>query len=228
MVHTDPVLVVDDEPKFRSLVATLLAGVGLECREAGSGGEAVALARQERPALIILDVRLPDMSGLEICQQLRGQFGEQLPILLVSGVKRDSLDLSAGLLLGADDYVVKPFDADEFLARVRRLLVRSAAAAAPNLTISASPSGLTKREREILQLLGEGRSRDSIAHTLVISPKTVASHVQSLLGKLGVHSQAQAVAAAYQSGLLRPTNGAADVQASSLLSLDELLEAEAV
>ena len=223
MTETDPVLVVDDEPKFRSLVTTLLAGVGLECREAGSGGEAVALAAQERPALIILDVRLPDMSGLEICQQLRGQFGEQLPILLVSGVKMDSLDLSAGLMLGADDYVVKPFDPDEFLARVRRLLVRSAAAA-PDVTSSASLSGLTKREREILELLGEGRSRDSIADALVISPKTVASHVQSLLGKLGVHSQAQAVAAAFQSGLLRPTNGAADVEASSWLLLEDVLE----
>jgi DNA-binding NarL/FixJ family response regulator len=223
MADTDPVLVVDDEPKFRSLVTTLLAGVGLECREAGSGGEAVALANQERPALIILDVRLPDMSGLEICQQLREQFGEQLPILLVSGVKKDALDRSAGLLRGADDYVVKPFDPDEFLARVRRLLVRSAAAG-PNLTMPATLSGLTKREREILELLGEGRSRDWIADALVISPKTVASHVQSLLGKLGVHSQAQAVAAGYQSGLLRPTNGAADVEASSWLPFEDLLE----
>jgi DNA-binding NarL/FixJ family response regulator len=226
MADTDPVLVVDDEPKFRSLVATLLADVGLECREAGSGGEAVALARQQRPALVILDVRLPDISGLEICQQLRGQFGEQLPILLVSGVKKDSLDRSAGLLRGADDYVVKPFDPDEFLARVRRLLVRSGAAT-PDVTISASLSALTKREREILELLGEGRNRDWIADALVISPKTVASHVQSVLGKLGVHSQAQAVAAAYQSGLLQTGNGSMDVEASSLLSLDELLEAEA-
>src|SRR5829696_1944233 len=177
VVDPEHVLVVYDEPKFRSLVSTLIAGVGLECREAGSGGEAVALAREARPTLIIMDVRLPDISGLEICQQLREQFGEQLPILLGSGVKRDALDRSAGLLVGADDYLVKPFDSDEFIARVRRLLIRSAAAH-PEQAVSTVLSNLTRREREILELLAEGRNRNSIAARLVISPKTVASHVQ--------------------------------------------------
>jgi two-component system, NarL family, nitrate/nitrite response regulator NarL len=228
MSTAEPVLVVDDEPKFRRLVVTLLAGAGLQCREAASGGEAVSLAKEDRPSLVVLDVRLPDVSGLEVCRVLRDEFGEDLPIVFVSGVKRDALDRSAGLLLGGDEYLVKPFDAEEFLARVRRLLVRSRAGGTPNGGSAASLPDLTNREREVLELLAAGRSRNSIAEALVISPKTVASHMQSLLAKLGVHSQAQAVAVAFQLGLVRPDDGSADVQASSWTLPPEELEAEAV
>lgn len=206
---------------------TLLAGAGLQCREAASGGEAVSLAKEDRPSLVVLDVRLPDVSGLEVCRVLRDEFGEDLPIVFVSGVKKDALDRSAGLLLGGDEYLVKPFDADEFLARVRRLLVRSRASGTPNGAAAAPSPDLTNRERQVLELLAAGRNRNSIAEDLVISPKTVASHVQSLLAKLGVHSQAQAVAVAFQLGLVRPDDATADVQASSWTIPPEELDAEA-
>ena len=225
MTTAEPVLVVDDEPKFRRLVATLLAGAGLECREAGSGGEALSLAKQDRPSLVVLDVRLPDVSGLEVCRALRDEFGEELPIVFVSGEKKDTLDRSAGLLVGGDDYLAKPFDADEFLARVRRLLVRAGAGVTANGGSASPVPGLTNREQEVLELLAEGRSRGSIAEALVISPKTVGSHVQNLLGKLGVHSQAQAVAVAFQLGLVQPDDGTAEVQASSLNPAPGSLEA---
>jgi two-component system nitrate/nitrite response regulator NarL len=225
MPSAEPVLVVDDEPNFRKLVSELLAGAGLDSREAASGGEAITLAKHDRPALVVLDVRLPDVSGLEVCQVLRHEFGEELPIVFVSGEKVDTLDRAAGLLIGGDDYLVKPFDPDEFLARVRRLLVRSRAAE-PAENGSAAPfPDLTNREREVLELLSAGRSRGSIAEALVISPKTVGSHVQSMLGKLGVHSQAQAVALAFHRGLIRPDNGADDVEASSWTPTPEQLEA---
>jgi DNA-binding NarL/FixJ family response regulator len=122
------------------------------------------------------------------------------------GDRTQPIDRAAAFLVGGDDYVVKPFESDELLARVRRLLVRSA----PH---HREPAGapltdLTRRELQVLQRLAEGLRPAEIATDLVISPKTVSSHMQSVLAKLGVHTQAQAVARAYENGLITPsTNG---------------------
>ena len=209
-----PLLIVDDDQGFRALATELLASAGFETCEAASGREAVALARVERPLLVVLDVRLPDVSGHEVCRQLRQEFGEDLPIVFVSGDRVEALDRSAGLLLGGDDYLVKPVNSDEFLARVHRLVQRSSARRLRRPTGEAKPA-LTKREREVLKLLTLGRSKQEIADALVISAKTVASHLQRLMTKLGVHSQAQAVAAAYQRDLIDTTNDDPFVNGSS-------------
>jgi two-component system, NarL family, nitrate/nitrite response regulator NarL len=192
-----PVLVVDDDSGFRSLVSSLLAHVGYPTVEAESGEEALAAARQERPAAVLLDVCLPRISGYEVCQQLRDQLGEALPILFVSGERTDPLDRTAGLLIGADEYLVKPLDVDEFLARMHRLVGR-----APSWN-PKEMFGLTNREQDVLRLLAEGLSQKEIARELVISAKTVAAHIQNVLGKLGVHSRTQAVAIAHREGILR-------------------------
>jgi DNA-binding NarL/FixJ family response regulator len=189
------VLVVDDDGACRELISTVLGRAGFSTLEAADGEEAMAAARRHRPGLVILDVRLPDLSGYEICRQLRDEFGDTLSIVFLSGERTEGFDLAAGLLVGADDYVVKPFSADELLARVR-IRLPSPAAEEP------VPSDLTKRELEVLGLLAEGLSQKEIAAELVISSKTVAAHVQHILGKLGVHSRTQAVAQAYRRGLL--------------------------
>jgi DNA-binding NarL/FixJ family response regulator len=189
------VLVVDDDAACRELVSAVLGQAGFETLDAADGKAAMAAARRHRPQLVILDVRLPDLSGYEICRQLRDEFGDRVSIMFLSGARTEGLDLAAGLLVGADDYVVKPFSADELLARVR-VRLPTPVAEAPR------PSDLTKRELEVLGLLSEGLSQKEIAAELVISPKTVAAHVQHILGKLGVHSRTQAVAQAYRRGLL--------------------------
>ena len=171
---------------------------------ATTGGEALAAARERRPALVVLDVGLPDVSGFEVCRELRDQLGDALPIILVSGVKTDDHDRVAGLLLGADDYFVKPLDTTLFMARVRRLVARVAAAAE---AVDGAPRRFTPREQEVLLLLADGHDRAAIARALFISPRTVGSHIQHLLTKLGVHSQAQVVAAAYREGLIPPASG---------------------
>src|SRR3954452_22349003 len=121
-----PVLVVDDDADLRTLLSHLLDVLGHPVAEAGSGAEGLESARREAPALVLLDVHLPDVSGYEVCRELRDTYGEQLPIVFLSGARTESYDRVSGLLLGADDYVVKPFAPDELLARVRRLLARSA------------------------------------------------------------------------------------------------------
>jgi DNA-binding NarL/FixJ family response regulator len=201
-----PILIVDDDAAFRTLVAELLATAGMPSVQAADGGEALELARRRRPALVVLDVRLPGVSGYEICRGLREEFGEELPVLFVSGDRTESLDRAVGLLLGGDDYVVKPFDPDELLARVRRLISR---AQPYEVAPVAQPQerALTKRELDVLRALAAGSSPTDIAGELDISPKTVSNHVQNIFAKLGVHSRAQAVARAYELSLVGGSAG---------------------
>jgi DNA-binding NarL/FixJ family response regulator len=199
MAQGGPVLVVDDDASCRRLIKSVLEGAGYRTVEAKTGEEALALVRSERPSLVILDVKLTGLSGYEVCRELKETFGKGLPIFFVSGERTDSFDRVGGLLIGADDYVVKPFAPDELIARVRRYVT-------PAETVSRGPQestfGLTQREFEVLGLLADGFGQLEIATNLVISPKTVGTHIQRILTKLQVHSRAQAVAIAHRDGLL--------------------------
>jgi len=188
-----PILVVDHDAGARALATASLQRAGFTTSEAESGENIGELVSRTRARLLLLEVALPGASGYEICRQLRDEFGEQLPIILVSGDRTDELDRSAALLLGADDYLAKPLDADRLLAPVRRLLARAEALTRPNLT---------EREQEILSLLAAGQTRSDIARRLVISRKTVAKHIEHILAKLGVHSEAQAIASAFRDQLV--------------------------
>ena len=187
------IFVVDDDPGFRSYVADLLENAGYRTEQLDNGSAVLAAAEADQPAVVVLDVQLPGLNGYEVCRELRDRFGDEVRVLFVSGERIDALDRSAGLLLGADDYMVKPVDGGELLARVRRLVTSSVEGSG---TPDARLDSLTKREREVLELLAEGRQQDEIARELVISPKTVATHIQRILAKLEVRSRAQAVAVA--------------------------------
>jgi len=186
------VLVVDDDPIVCELVETTLAEHGYPTRRACDVREALYLIQREMPDVVVLDVHLPDVSGYQLCRRLRDDYGDGIGILLLSGERKESLDRAAGLLLGADDYMVKPFVLDELLARVQRLAKRSRPIAR---TVVA---GLTRRELEILRLLACGLDHIEIARDLVITAKTVEKHIEHILLKLGVHSRAQAIALALQ------------------------------
>jgi DNA-binding NarL/FixJ family response regulator len=184
-------LVADHDENARSSLVALLEEEGFRVRQAANGEEALGAARKERPSAVLLEVALPQVCGYEVCRALRTEFGPSLPIVFVSGVRTESYDRVAGLLVGADDYVVRPYARDELLARVRRLV--------RNSPISDNiASRLTKREAEVLGLLAEGLEHDEIARKLFISPKTVGTHIEHILAKLGVRSRAQAVALAYR------------------------------
>jgi DNA-binding NarL/FixJ family response regulator len=210
-----PVLIVDDDARFRAFVSRILAKAGHATVEAATGEDALAAVHSERPTLVLLDVSLPDISGFEVCCELREQYGDELPVIFVSGERTDGADCAVALLLGGDDYVTKPFDTNELLARVRRAIARSR----PESARLAAPRdfNLTNREFEVLRGLAQGQIASDIARELVISPKTVSSHIQRILAKLGVHSRAHAVAVAYQSRLLQASTEEAEEDAAAPL-----------
>jgi two-component system KDP operon response regulator KdpE len=122
-VNDTTILVVDDEPQIRRVLRSTLSSEGYEVIEAKDGQEAVEMVIRERPALILLDVNMPGMNGLEACSKIRLSFDG--PIIMVT-VRNSEHDKILALDSGADDYVVKPFTTGELLARIRAALRRSA------------------------------------------------------------------------------------------------------
>jgi DNA-binding NarL/FixJ family response regulator len=198
-----PVLVVDDDASQRALLRTILQRIGLDVAEAEDGESALRSAARQPPSLVLLDVQLPLVGGYEVCRELRERYGQDLPIVFVSGTRVESGDRAAGILLGADDYITKPFDPDELLARVRRLL-RSGRGALDKSRPRTAFEELTPREVEVLELMATGMEQSEIAKRLVISPRTAGTHIQHILEKLDVHSRAQAVALAHMRGVRHP------------------------
>ena len=202
-MNSASILVVDPDAGFRGFTSSLLRRVGYHTVEKPNGESAMAAVRNAPPALVLLEIELPGVSGYQVCRELRDEFGEELPIVFVSGSRTGSLDRVAGLHIGADDYLVKPVAPEELIARVRRLLARTSHHVPQAArTANAYALSLSRREREVLRLLAEGLTNKSIGQVLFISPKTVATHVQRILTKLGVRSRAEAVAFAYQHHLI--------------------------
>jgi DNA-binding NarL/FixJ family response regulator len=181
----------------------LLARLGLMAESFARADAAMISMGQSPPAVAILEV---EDGGCEMLWQLRNRFGEDIPVILVSADRTSPADVVAGLLVGADDYAAESMDADEFIARVRRLVDRRRRPAPATLDLTRL-STLTAREREVLTLVAEGQSQKQIATTLGISVKTVGAHVQNLLSKLGLHSRVEAVALVVRAGAASPPVG---------------------
>jgi DNA-binding response OmpR family regulator len=161
--HPIKILVVDDEPMIRNFLRTGLRYEGFEVAEAGDGSEALAVASTFRPDLVILDVMMPSLDGHEVARRLRGD--PDLGILMLTA-KDEVSDRVQGLDLGADDYLVKPFDFDELLSRLRAILRRLRPTWGQTLEagpvrldlalhqgfLSGRPVELTAREFDLLKL----------------------------------------------------------------------------
>lgn len=197
---TASILVCSGDQGSRAGMLELFRDASFSVRAFAAGKALLESAHAEPPDLVIVDFRLDDMWGFELCHELRDRFGDILAIVLISENDRaESHDRVAGLLLGADEYFSKPFDPSELLAQVRRLLARSPSPADESLA-----SQMTPRELDVLRLLARGLSSEKIAQELFISRRTVDTHVQRILTKLGVHSRTEAVALAYRFGLVDP------------------------
>ena len=209
------VLVVEDEPDIRELVVHHLARDGFRCRTASSGPEALAAVRTGAPDLLVLDLMLPEVSGLEVCRRLRADPATAAIPIIILTAKADEVDRVVGLEMGADDYVVKPFSPKELVARVRAVL-RRARGAEPGralavggvsldparhvASVGGQPVELTPKEFELLHALLEaaGRvlSREHLlnrvwgyAHADEIESRTVDVHIRRLRAKLGAEER---------------------------------------
>jgi DNA-binding NarL/FixJ family response regulator len=198
---SDEILVADDDPDSRRAIAEALSRAGHSTAEVADGDEALAVAEQRRPALVITEVLLPGISGYELCRAVKDRYGPRVPVILVSDRRTEPADRVAGFLIGADDYVSKPVLAAELVLRVRHLL------AGPGAGALGGVEKLTPREREVMTLLAQGLSQVEIANRLVITQRTVGKHVEHILSKLRVHTRAQAVALALRSSAVGPVNG---------------------
>jgi phosphate regulon transcriptional regulator PhoB len=209
------VLIVEDEPDIRDLLVFHLEREGYQVAKSKSGAEALRLAHGAPPDLVLLDLMLPEMDGLEVCRRLRGDpVTQAIPIVMLTA-RGDEVDRVLGLEMGADDYVVKPFSPRELVARIRAVLRRTRPApeaapitvgrlsidvAAHSVTVDGAPVTLTRREFDLLRALVEARGRVLSREHLLdhvwgytaageIESRTVDVHVRRLRQKLGAEGQ---------------------------------------
>jgi DNA-binding NarL/FixJ family response regulator len=217
------VVVADDQPVVRSGFRTILEASGIEVvGEAGDGVEAVAAARRYRPDVVLMDIRMPALDGIEATRQLAGpHVVDPVRVLVLTTFDLDDYVYEA-LRAGASGFLLKDVGREELVAAVRvvaggeallapsvtrRLLEEFARSAPTERPSSVSLEALTPREREVLALVARGRSNAEIAAELYVGEATVKSHVAHLLMKLGLRDRVHAVIHAYEVGLVRPGDG---------------------
>ncbi|MGW1884903.1 response regulator [Streptomyces sp. NPDC001970] len=225
---TDPirVLLADDQTLVRASFAMLVESArDMEVvAQAGTGVEAVELARSARADVIVMDIRMPELDGIEATRRIAAD--EDLAgvrVLVLTTYDTDDHILEA-LRAGASGFLVKDIRPADLLAAIRtvaagdsllspgptaRLIARVLAAppAVPAPT-AGGPENLSERERQVLTLVARGLTNTEIAETLALSPLTAKTHVSRIMGKLGARDRAQLVIVAYESGLVTPGAGA--------------------
>jgi DNA-binding NarL/FixJ family response regulator len=213
------VVIADDQPLMRAGFRAVLEAAGdIEVvAEADNGEEAIAAATEHAPDVVLMDIRMPGMDGIEATRRLPRQ---RVLILTTFGLDDYIIDAlragASGFMLkdaptaelvravrsvAAGDAVLSPADTRQLLDQVGRRLPAA---------VSRAPEGLatlTDREREVLRMLAAGLSNAEIAAALVVSDATVKTHVSNLLGKLGLRDRVQAVIYAYETGLIAPAGG---------------------
>jgi DNA-binding NarL/FixJ family response regulator len=212
------VVIADDQPMMRAGFRAVLEAAGdiVVVAEAANGAEAVAAAGEHSPDVVLMDIRMPVMDGIEATRRLPRH---RVLILTTFGLDEYIID---ALRAGASGFLLKDAPTAEVVAAVRAVAagdaVLSAAVTRQLLdqvgrrlpaAVSRVPSdlaGLTEREREVLRLLAAGLSNGEIAAVLVVSEATVKTHVSHLLGKLGLRDRVQAVIYAYETGLISPAD----------------------
>jgi len=204
------VVIVDDHDLFRTGLRALFEDEGLEVRDASSGRAAVALCRAFEPDVVVMDMNMPEMSGIEVTRTVLRE-RPQTAVLMLTVTADDDLVLDA-VRAGASGYLLKEASPKEIMAGVRAAVAGHAviaprAAGALVESVRALPPQpvapeLSQREHDVLTLLVMGLDNAEIGRRLGLSPHTVKQHVSRLLEKLGVENRVQAVAFALRSGLV--------------------------
>jgi len=211
------VLLIDDHALVRKGLEELLQSRGITVvGSAGSGEEGIAIAKEKKPDITLLDIKMPGMSGLETLEKIKNEKIETSVLML--SMSRDEADLARALREGAQGYLLKDMDPDELIPALndamggKNVVAKELVASLTNIiqgkpskpdTIEpATPlSELTPREQEILAHIAEGESNKVIARHLGISDGTVKLHVKAILRKLGVHSRVEAAVIAVEHGM---------------------------
>jgi DNA-binding NarL/FixJ family response regulator len=185
--------------------------------EAEDGQQAIDAVRRHRPAVVLMDIQMPGLDGLEATRRILGQSGNQTRVLILTTFERDDYVFEA-LQIGASGFLLKTAPPEELLTAVR-VVSRGEALLSPSVTrrviqevtrhqrrAPRSPDldRLTQRELEVLRLLAEGRSNAEIAAELYLSEATVKTHTSSILSKLGLRDRVQVVIFAYKQGITEP------------------------
>ena len=200
---TVKILIIEDQPQMRKNLATILEMESFQVLTAADGRRGVAMARSERPDLIICDVMMPDLDGHGVLRELRANSATATIPFLFLTAKGEKTDIRTGMNLGADDYLTKPVAREDLLDAVRVRLdrrrlheaeiaaARSAHGFKPNFD-SAKPLEalkLTPREAEVLLWVAQGKSNGDIAILLGMAEKTVKKHMGNIFDKLGVEGR---------------------------------------
>jgi two-component system, LuxR family, response regulator FixJ len=186
--------VVDDDEGVRNSLRFLLKSVGLETRTLASAGEFLETYKPDQPGCLVLDVRMPGMSGLELQQQLNLR-GAVIPVIFITGHGDIPMAVEA-MQHGAFDFLQKPFRDQDLIDRIQRALERDAhnrAALAQHAKIRERFESLTPREREVLALMARGKPNKVMAAELGVSQRTVEIHRARVMEKSGAASLAQLV-----------------------------------
>ncbi|MFC4463409.1 response regulator [Streptomyces xiangluensis] len=214
------VLLADDQSLVRAGFKALLdAQRDIEVAgEAADGEEALRKVRDLRPDVVLMDIRMPVLDGLEATRRITEDAGQQdVKVVMLTTFELDEYVFEA-IRSGASGFLVKDTEPDELLRAVRavvegdallspgvtRRLIAEFAARSKEPAVAQSLAELTEREREVMALVGIGLSNDEIARRLVVSPLTAKTHVSRTMVKLGARDRAQLVVLAYESGLVRP------------------------
>ena len=211
------VLVVDDQALVRRGFALVLEHQGdiQVVAEAGTGLEAIAAAREYEPDVVLMDIRMPELDGLEATERILAASGDGTRVIVLTTFDPDEYIYRA-LRAGASGFLLKDTPPEDLVAAVRsvadggallgpgitrRLIARFAQQGSADGELAARVERLTARERDVLRCVGSGMNNQEIAEALKIGAATVKTHVSSVLSKLGLRDRAQAVVFAYESGI---------------------------
>jgi DNA-binding NarL/FixJ family response regulator len=213
------ILIVDDDITLKTALIRYLQNRGYSVLEASSGAEALSLFEQNPPDVVVSDVIMPEMDGLEFCRRLRAtRSGQLVPFIFLSG-RKDLDDRIQGHQMGADDYLVKPFDPKELVAKIEaqlersrrihseivRLMQQSENGVSPSRSPSVPlPLPLTPAEEKVFWEVIQGYTNKQIGDRLFVSPRTVQTHLSNILSKLNLESRSQLIRYAFENGY-RPT-----------------------